>query len=235
MKKVTLNVYTHDQRIIDYQPLEIRNKPPAWWHKLKKTFNKMEFRSGIRVPTPTVRACPGIVDFVRKPIVFRMWTDAIFKVNPDGTVTTATPLHGGGELEIGVHDDKQYGELYPNHTVCKLHNPWLFKGSDSTDFLCTDVHYDTEFRKHGMFICPGIVNFNDQHAANIFIAFPTKKESYEVTLKYDQPLMAMFPMTDKKIDIKMNKIEKHERATIINAFPATFLGRYYTRKHARRK
>ena len=230
-----LDAYISDKRAIEHQPLEIKNRPPSWWHKLKKTFTKMDFRSGIKVPTPTVRACPGIVDFVRKPIVFRLWTDVIFKINPDGTVTHATPLHGGGHMQIGVHDERQYGELYPNHTVCKIHNPWVFKGSDRTDFLVTDVHYDTEFRKHGMFICPGIVNFYDQNSANIFIAFPIKEESYQIQLKYDQPLMAMFPMTTEKVDIKMHKVSDEEVNDIVNSFPATFLGRYYTRKHASRK
>lgn len=228
-----LDAYCTDKRLIEHQPLEIKNKPPEWWHKLTKTFKRIDSRSGINVPTPTVRACPGVMDFIRKPIVMRLWTDAIFKIFPDGRVSVASPLHNGGQIHVGTHEQRQYGDLYPNHTVAKLVNPWVFKGSDRTDFLMTDVHYDTEFRKHGMFIAPGITNFYDQHVGNIFICFPTKEESYEIQLKYNQPLMAIFPMTNKKIDIRMHKITKDEQDEITNAFPSTFLGRYHARKHTR--
>ena len=230
-----IEAYCTDKRMIEHQPLEIKNKPPSWWHNLKKTFTRLDMRSGINVPTPTIRACPGVVDFIRKPIVVHLWTDVIFKVFPDGRVSVATPSHNGGNIKVGVHDESQYGELYPNHTVCKITNPWVLKGSDRTDFLVTDVHYNTEFRKHGMFIAPGVTNFYDQHSLNIFICFETKEEPYEITLKYDQPLMAVFPMTNDKVDIKMFKTTEEGRNEIVNNFPSTFLGRYYSRKHARRK
>ena len=47
--------------------------------------------------------------------------------------------------------------------------------------------------------------------------------------------MAVFPMTDDTVKIEMNKVSRDELNEISNAFPSTFLGRYYTRKHTRRK
>lgn len=230
-----LKAYASDKRLLEFQPLEIKNRPPDWWHKLKKMFTILDTKTGINIPTPTIRACPGVMEFVRKPIVIRSWTDAIFKIYPDGRASVSTPKHNGGEMHIGIHEQKQYGELYPNHAVVKVVNPWVMVGSDRTNFLCTDVHYEPELRKHGIFVAPGITNFYDQHVCNIFLVFPLKEESYQVSIKYDQPLMAVFPMTDDTVKIEMNKVSRDELNEISNAFPSTFLGRYYTRKHTRRK
>ena len=230
-----LTATTYDKRLLEFQPLQFgQGERPSWWAELKKTFQVLDHRTGIKVPNPTVKACPGVVDYIRKPMNIKLWSDAIFKVFPDGRINVSTPLHNGGEVSIGVHEQEQYGSLYPNHVVCKLHNPWVMEASDRTEFLCTDVHYDKEFRKHGMFIAPGITNFYDQHVCNIFIVFPRKEDPYQIELKYGQPLMSVYPMTDKKINLKMKLATKQECQDIANAFPPTFLGRYYTRKHARR-
>ena len=160
-----LKATTFDKRIIEYQPLQIgTGERPSWWSDLKKSFKVFNPRTGIHVPQPTIKACPGVVDYIRKPMNINLWSDVIFKIFPDGRVNTSTPLHNSGEVKTGVHEKAQWGNMYPNHTVCKIVNPWVFQGSDRTQFLVTDVHYDQEFRKHGMFIAPGIVNFYDQHA-----------------------------------------------------------------------
>lgn len=230
-----LRATTFDRRLLEYQPLQIGTSDrPSWWSELKKSFRVHDPRTGIKVPTPTVKACPGVVDYIRKPMNIHLWSDAIFKIFPDGRVNVSTPLHNGGEVQIGVHEKDQFGSMYPNHTVCKVVNPWVFEGSDRTEFLCTDVHYDKEFRKHGMFIAPGITNFYDQHVCNIFIVFPLKDEPYEVTLRYGQPLMSVYPMTNKKINLAMYHNTRDKCNEIANAFPPTFLGRYYTRKNTRR-
>ena len=229
-----LNAYTHDSRMIKFQPLKTKGDLPNWWTHLKTMFKQLDPRTGIKVPTPTIRACPGVIDFIRRPINITMWSDCILKVFPDGRVSCSSPLHNGGEVNVGVHTSEQYGKLYPGRTVLKITNPWVFEGSDRTEFLCTDVHYDTELRKHGIFIAPGVTNFYDQHVCNIFLVIPTKDEPYEIELKYGQPLMSVFPMTNKPVDIKMECVPRERIKEITNQFPPTFLGRYFARKKFRR-
>ena len=69
---------------------------------------------------------------------------------------------------------------------------------------------------------------------NIFIVFPLKEDAYQVQLKYGQPLMSVYPLTDKKINLTLDLKTRQDCDDITNAFPPTFLGRYYTRKHTRR-
>lgn len=230
-----LDAYTYDKKLIELQPLEIKNKPPQWWSNLKKVYKVFDPRTSISVPSPTIKACPGVVNYIRKPIIMKLWSDAIFKVFPDGRVKVATPLHNDRvNLQIGVHEKKQFGNLYENSTVVKLVSPWVMKASDRTDFMCTEVHYDNELRKHGILVAPGVINFYDQHASNVFLVFPVKEEEYEIQLSYGTPLMSIYPMTDKKVDIEMHHATTDEMNDIIDCFPSTFLGRYYSRKHTRR-
>lgn len=230
-----LECYTYDKRLIELQPLKHKNKPPSWWTKLKKVYNVLDLRSGVEVPTPTIKACPGVVDYIRKPIIMKLWSDVIFKVFPDGRVRMAEPLHSNGAIQGNTHEREQHGtELYPNATVFKLANPWVLKASDRTEFMCTEVHYTEDLREHGIMVSPGIVNFYDQHSFNVFLVFPIKEEEYTVKLKYGTPLMSLYPMTDKKVDISLHHVSAQECNDILNHFPPTFLGRYYSRKHTLR-
>lgn len=226
-----LDCYTFDQNLIDLQPMTTKSPKPKWWSGLKKLYKVFDIKSGIEVPSPTIKLCPGVVDYMRNAIEIKLWTDCIFKVYPDGKVTTASPLHEGNAMIAGVHSEKQTGpDLYPGRSVVKLTNPWCVKASDRTQFMCTEVHYTEELREHGIIVSPGVLNFYDQHALNIFLAFPLKDEPYTIELKYGTPLMGLHALTDKPVEIECHKASREEFNDILANFPATFFGRYYAKR-----
>jgi len=237
MKKLKINAYTHSKQVYEYQPIVTKQWKPTWWKNLTTMYKIYHSKSGVMVPTPTVKACPGITQYMQKAIIMRMWSDVILKIKPDGKVTSVAPLHNLNAVSSGIHEKAQYGDgLYPGFTVCKLESPWYFLASDDTSFMNTEYHYDESLRKHGIQIAPGILNFKDQHATNIFLLIPLKDEEYEIELKFGQPLMALFPMTDKQVEIKNHYVKDPvEWNELNNIFPNTFLGRYYAGKHARNK
>lgn len=226
-----LDCYTFDDTLIDLLPLKTKADTPKWWNSLKKLYKVFDVKSGIKIPAPTVKLCPGVVDYVRNPIEVKLWTDAIFKVYPDGRVTSTAPLNEQHAMDAAVHSKEQTGpDLYPGRTVVKLSNPWALKASDRTKFMCTEIHYSEDLRQHGIMVSPGILNFYDQHALNIFLVFPLKEEPYEITLKYGTPLMGLHPMTDKPIDLKCHKTNHEQFNKILANFPSTFFGRYYAKR-----
>lgn len=234
MRKVKLDCYTFDETLLEMLPLKTKATKPAWWSGLKKLYKVFDVMSGIEIPTPTIKLCPGVVDYIRNPIEVKLWTDVIFKVFPSGKVTTVCPLNEKHALSAGVHDEKQTGpDLYPGRTVVKLSNPWALKASDRSQFMCTEVHYSEDLRKHNIIVSPGILNFYDQHALNIFLAFPLKDEPYEIELKYGTPIMALHSMTEKPIEIECHLTNIEGLNRILAAFPSTFFGRYYARRKSK--
>ena len=67
-KKLKLDFYTAHQTLVDLQPIQARTKPPTWWKSIKNSYDQFRSRAGVKVPTPTVKTCPGIVDYIRKPV-----------------------------------------------------------------------------------------------------------------------------------------------------------------------
>ena len=232
-KKLKLDFYTAHDTIIEMQPMQSRTKPPSWWKEIKNSFDQFRSRVGVTVPTPTIKTCPGVVDYIRKPMTLKLWSDVIFKVKANGDVTAIEPIHNAGIIDGAMHYSDQYGDtLYPNRTVFKLHGPWAVKANFPGEYMITECHYSEDLRKHGILISPGISNFNLQHTLNAFLVFPIKDEDYTVTLKYGTPIMSLYPMHDRKFEIKMHKTDRKGFSDIQSVFPSTFIGRYYTGKHA---
>ena len=235
-RKNRLDFYTTHDTLIEMQPIKQGTKPPGWWKSIKNSYDQFRSRVGVTVPTPTIKTCPGVVDYMRKPITLKLWSDVIFKVKANGDVEAIEPIHNAGIIDGAMHHSEQYGDtLYPGRTVFKLHGPWAVKANFPGEYMITECHYNEDLRKHGIMVSPGITNFNDQHTLNVFLVFPIKEKEYVVTLKYGTPLMSIYPMFEQPIDIEMHKCTRQEFQDIQNIHPSTFLGRYYAGKHARNK
>lgn len=231
-KKNRLDFYTAHDTIIEMQPIRQGTKPPAWWKRIKNSFDQFRSRVGVSVPTPTIKTCPGVVDYMRKPITLKLWSDVIFKVKANGDVECIEPIHNAQIIEGAMHHSEQYGDtLYPNRTVFKLHGPWAVKANFPGDYMITECHYSEDLRKHNILISPGISNFNLQHTLNFFLVFPIKDEDYTVTLKYGTPIMSLYPMHDRPFEIKMHQTDLKGFRDVQSVFPSTFIGRYYAGKH----
>lgn len=236
MKKLKIEAYTYDKSVIENFPWTNKHYKPKWWKALDTMYKVYNSRSGIMVPTPTVKACPGITQYIQKAIVMKLWSDMIFKVTPDGKVSSASPLHSM-QVGTGIHEQKQYGnDIYPGYAVLKIESPWYFKSNRRVDFMNSEFHYSEDLRKHGILVAPGVLNFYDQHATNVFLLFPLKDKEYEVRLNYGIDLMAFYPMEDVHVEFENIFVDSQEEWGKINdKFPRTFLGRYYTRKRATSK
>lgn len=234
-KKIKLDCYTYMKPLLELQPLKVRSKSPSWWSKLKSMYITFDPKAGMHIPSPTVKACPGIVEYIRKPINLNLWSDLIINVSKDGRIKTTGPAHAGQSVvETSIHESNQYHEdLYGNNAVVlKLVAPWFVKSDDEVDFLLAEAHYSPELRKHGIQVCPGIVNFKYQYSLNVFLVIPIKDEDYEISLKYDTPLMSMFPMSEREVEIEMHEADRQFCFNLMDIYPSTILGRYYAYKKA---
>lgn len=183
--------------------------------------------TGIDFKSPTVHSCPGIRDFIEMPIHIKMWCDATIKIWPEGMMTFKA-THDS-DFNCGVHGSEQYGnDIYKNRIAVKMVSPWHITSKSNVQFLMMESHYSTNFfRENGLFSSPGILNFNHQASSNVHINFPIKSEPYEIQLKYGQPLVSMFPMTEGKINLEFEKTSFDNFRNLAEGFPSVWTGRYY--------
>lgn len=231
-RKVKLDCYTNIPNLTKTQPLKKPAKPPSWWSKVKSSYKIYESKKGMHVTASTVKTCPGVVEFIRKPININLWTDLSIIVSPDGRIKSSGPFNSPAGIDtVEVHGVEQYHkDLYGDAIVVKLVAPWLVEASDETEFLLTETHYSPELRNLGIKVIPGLLNFKHQHSINVFLVLPLKEEEYEITLKYDTPLMSVFPMTEREVEIETHEVDGEFMSRMVDKFPSVMTGRYYAYK-----
>lgn len=230
-KNVELKACTYIPKLLDLDVLTYQEKTfPSWFKKIKN-WTELDEVSGIEVKGATIQACPGIRDFMTKPIQIKMWCDVVIKIWPEGLMTyKAAP---GADFICGVHGKEQYGdEIYGEDRIAvKFESPWHFFSNSKTEYLMMENHYANNFfRKNGLFSSPGILNFKHQHSTNVHVNFPIKKEPYEIHFKFGQPLISIFPLTEKKIKFSQHAVTKEEFFSSSDVFPSVFTGRYFKKE-----
>lgn len=236
-RKVRLNCYTHLSSVIELQPIKKAVKNPSWWSKVKSLYEVYDAKKAMHIKTPTIKTCPGTVDYIRKPININLWTDLEIIVHPDGKIKSSGPMNSPDGIDtVDVHSTKQYHpDLYGNSVVVKLVSPWVIQSDDETDFLLAETHYSPELRNMGITVIPGILNFKYQHSFNVFLVLPVKEEKYKINLKYDMPLASLFPMTEREVDIRMHEVDGVFMNKMVGKYPSVTSGRYYAFKRLMKK
>lgn len=231
-KKIELDCYTHIPGLIEMQPLKKHAKPPSWWSKIKSLYKVYDSKKGMHLKVPTVKTCPGVVEYIRKPINFNLWTDLNIVVSPDGRIKSSGPQNSAeGIDQVEMHSIQQYHpDLYGNSVVIKLVVPWIIETNDEANFLISETHYSPELRNLGITVIPGVLNFKYQHSINVFLVLPVKEEEYEIELKYDTPLMSLFALSERDVNITMHETDGMFMGKMTNIYPSVTSGRYYAYK-----
>jgi hypothetical protein len=183
------------------------------------------------VRIPTVNQCPAIKEFLTTPINLNMWGDLDIKVFPDGR-WTQNAVPGNTTISAGEHAKIQFGDGYNNRIALKLNSPWYFVASEPTRFMFMESHYSTTyFRDNNILFPPGIIEYKSQHSTNVHMSVPVpKNEPLLINLKLDTPLVSMFPLTDRHVELDTKLVTLDEWNTINSHLPKTFVGRYFKMK-----
>lgn len=57
-KKLEIEAYTYDKSVFANFKWTSKSRKPSWWKNLVTMYTVYNSKSGIMVPTPTVKACP---------------------------------------------------------------------------------------------------------------------------------------------------------------------------------
>jgi hypothetical protein len=219
--KVNLTFYTKENNSFINEKPTFKPDHPEWMKYLKNTFQHFDTNSNSTYEVPTVKNCPGIHYFMNEGIKFKMWTDLKIRVHPSGFVEDLPTSISHQDQPFVQHTPQQYEHLYPSFkTAFKLNNPWIARCNKNIKFLFTESHYSTNFfRENNIYIAPGLIDFKYQSSLNIHMIVDKKEKPYELFIPYGTPLITLFPMTNKKIDLDYKLISKEEKYNIINKFP----------------
>ena len=229
-KPTKITAYTHDKSVLVNTPVTIGvEEKPGWLKNLKTSVSAFDPTIGMEVHAPTARSCPAIRDFISEPIQLKMWGDLDISVFPDGRWTQYT--RPGFDITAGEHSKIQFGEAYNNRLALKLDSPWFFIANDNTKFMFMEAHYSTSyFRDNNIIFPPGIIEYKLQHSTNVHMSIPFPKEQVIINLKLGMPLVSMFPLTDRIVELETKLLPVDEWRAINSHLPKTFIGRYFKLK-----
>lgn len=229
-KNINLTFYTCENSIFINEKPTFKPDHPEWTRLLKSTFKQFDPGTNSSFDIATVKNCPGINNFLGEGIKFKVWTDLKVRVHPSGAVENLpTPIPFNAIPPTVQHFEKQYEYLYQdNKTACKLNNPWIAKCNKDVKFLFMESHYSTNFfRENNIHIAPGIIDFKYQSALNVHLIMEKRKDPYEILIPYGTPLITLYPMTDKKINVDYKLVPISDYKNLEDMFPKCPVRKYY--------
>ena len=228
--KINLTFYTFENSSFINEKPTFKSNSPEWINLLNSTFKTFDQQTNSFYDVPTAKNCPGINYFMNNGIKLNMWTDLKIRVNHSGAIDQLpTSIVTGNIPHIVQHNPKQYEYLYQNtKTAGKLNFPWSAQCNKDVKFLYTESHYSTNFfREHNIHISPGIIDLKYQSSLNIHLIFELKEHSYDLLIPYKTPLITLYPITEKKINIDYKLVSYEDYNNLVNKFPKCPIRKYY--------
>ena len=221
---VSFNELTYGKElrnICDIYPIVPAKKiEKSWWKIMKMHYDiiisgRKEFK-GI---APTIKYCPGVIDFTNYGYIVPAWQDFQFWVNDDGEIEWQVPSELGHIDNIHLHSSEQLDTcpVLGNTASCilKLSSPWYMNTPKGTSLIfCKPFyHYSNDFD-----VCPGVLDSDIDREANkiinVFIRFNVKNKV--IHIKAGQPLLQLIPFKRTNWKLKHVEMDKNFKDKILN-------------------
>lgn len=189
-----------------FKPLPTGRYTPEWFKKTPREIKEMS-RHRVDITRGTIKNCPGVIKTLTAGFVIPLWTDIVFRFNPDGS--------WGVEVADGVttlmpHSREQFPLFYKNYAQVKLSCPWAALASDKAKFYMTEAFYHLD-ESRPFKVAPGVLDFYTQHSTNIQLFFPITSESYQVELYAGTPLVQILPLFDNPIKLQHELLDSQAK------------------------
>ena len=226
-RKLRMNLYTCDKGYFINDKPSLQMDTPDWLRNMKSSAEVVDNDSRSNYNIGTIKNCPGINYFMTEGIKFKLWEDLKIRIYPDGSVRLLPNIPPKTE-PFTQHFPLQYEGLYPNRTAFKLLTPWMGECNSDVKFMFMESHYSTNFfRENGLYIAPGYTEFKYQNSFSCHINAGLRSEPYDIEMPYGLPLFTVYPITEKKLEIKHHLITKEEYDRYSNKWPQCPVRRYY--------
>lgn len=214
-KTITIDCFTYNNAAFELFKIDQATKfYPEWWKTLPRLVVNTEKNNG-DITAPTMKNCPGIIDYYKFGFIMPLWSDFLFEVGKINTnymrVNSADPNSTSSK-----HPVFQRGEYLPenNYSHIKLESPWHIASNKNIKFLWCKPLWN--FANPNEFVQPpSIIDFYHQHTSNVNFFFVRKQETYKFIMEAGTPMGHFVPLSENKIKIKhhlLTRIEFEQRA-----------------------
>lgn len=199
---------------------------PQWWLDLPKNAQADDQL----VPDITMRKCAGLIDYFSNSVVVPLWSDFLVEVGPVGS--TDYRFQFADRRSTGMeHPPVQRGSYLPQtqYQHLKLDGQWLVSTKDEVKWTLSQPTWCFD-NPERILVPPGIAEFKHQHHLNASVFIPRPAEGTRtIFLKAGQPMLAMTPMSDKKVTVKTHQVTKSELEKL-QSKPVFFSGDYLKKR-----
>lgn len=201
--KIVVDVFTDNQNAYSLFPISYANENlPDWWKKIDK---KSEHNN--------IRNCIGIINYYNSnSLVLQMWSDLTLSYNKENF----NYRFADRQSILLFHEQEMRGNVYAKdfHNF-KLHSPWLFKEKTGVKFYFSKIFYNFQ-DPDTISMPPGIVDYKYQHATeiNFLVRKPRYDDTINLKLYSGQPLVQIFPLSERKVKFKVHLVDKKEMSSM---------------------
>ena len=170
---------------------------PEWFKKTPSFLPE----SNELIDMPTVKRCPGFIDFFQMGYVLPAWCDFHLEIGEDKAKVN-TPNNA---FPVSWHSPSQFADYLPEHAkdqiklIFKPSNPWRVKTPKGISMLQLPMsyHYNPDF-----YALTGIRDSYIYHQFNAQLAFI---KTGELFIKRGTPLAMYIPVMTNKFDMIIRK------------------------------
>lgn len=204
-KKIVLDCFTHLSYAYDYAKIDKAIKfVPDWW---KSTPKFVENNS-----KPTVKNCPGFVDFYKNGIVIPSWFELEVTVFEKGYKNNYEWNSSNTDFKTDEsHDHYQFAKFAQDdgHNF-KITSPWAFKTKENINFTWTQPTWSIRNLLSNFILLPATVNYKYQHGTNInyFVLNTAERKTFRILPL--TPLVIIHAQSEQDIIIKNHLVSEKE-------------------------
>ena len=225
--------YTDDVNAYEYFPIRrAREFIPQWWKDIPNVYHDSEERyKTLATRKPTMKRCPGIIEYYKKGFMIPLWTDIEVVVNKNiNKEGWSIALANGDEAER--HPDFQKGNFLPsgNWFFNKIISPWRVETSHHLDFMYIQPHWSLGELNTDIMIPNGYNTFyKGNHSTHVQL-FINKQFDKVINIESGTPIVHLVPLTEKKI--KLHVLYDENRCSLLDKKASwfSFKANYYTKK-----
>lgn len=224
-KEVTVDFFTDVAGVYNMaKPTQSAKILPQWFKNMPKSYDAHdEFVGSYKLPT--MKSCPGIIDYYKNSVVLPVWSDFILNVTPENYGY----LFSNRGFDVDEHSNKQTHNAFDEYHHAKFISPWKIRCKSDIDFLIVEPFWNSctnTNRFENFHIFSGCVNF--KYISHLNINVLIKKTNARVEFSLGEPFVNIFPLTNKKIKIATHLVDSQELDILAPSPAFTFFHRYKT-------
>lgn len=213
--KITLDVFTYDQTILETSPiLPAIRFYPQWMKDLPGEVPLEVFNPASKevhtVPKLTIKACSAVQDYFKTGFIIPLWTDVSVIVNPDGRYS-----YSSADSPFSIDRNWPMGGVggFGEYANMRFTVPWHAEEKSGVKFLLRYPAWSSNTNKiliNKFVDACGIIDFKDQHSLHLNTFFELPYEKIEFILKLGTPIGHIIPLTEKEVELKLHLIDESE-------------------------